>query len=579
MSFLVRKGDCMRWIKMVAVLMGVFILLIAIDSVTMESASQVNNDNKSIVDEVVFPHDQVVDVFITIDEDTYTNMNENAMSEEIVMADIIYNGYSFNSVGIRTKGNSSLRFVANSESIRYSFKVDLDYYIGDQSLFGVSKLNINNLYGDATMISEYLGYEMMAELDADASRTTYVALYINGEYFGIYLSVEQVNETFLKEHYGNANGELYKPDMGIGSDLKYISDNSDDYMGMVPENLSNYSNKDLIELMKVIEDDGDLESVLNVDSFLKYLAMSTVTIHLDTYQSGMFHNYYLYNNNGIFEWITWDLNSIYNKFPMTGLTDEEATKFLIDEPVIGEMEKYPLIKAIFKNDEYVKRYHDYINVLINGYLAEENVENKVLSIYEMIKDYVKTDPTAFFTYEQFEEALFVDTDTHLSLLNFITKRNDNIEKQLEGTIVSTNNGLGNNGASGKGGMPPMGMEGTNGQPKRGDDSQVPPMDNQDGIANRKGNEGRQGMIGGLPPGMTMEDLPEEIRSYMERGEMPSMDKMRELMKDMPEGMFPMGMQPQAIPINMERLIPNLVLLLIGIIGIVGFTHYLRKLRG
>ncbi|GMQ58662.1 CotH kinase family protein [Vallitalea sediminicola] len=566
----------MKWIKMMAVLMGVFILLIAMDNLLLSSTIQADNKSGSIVDETVFPHDEVIEVYITIDEDTYTNMNENAMSEEIVMADIVYNGISFSSVGIRPKGNSSLRFVADTDSIRYSFKVDFNYYIDDQSFFGVTKLNLNNLYGDTTMMSEYMGYEIMSELDADASRTTYVALHINGEYFGLYLSVEQVNETFLKDHYGNANNELYKPDMGVGSNLKYISDNSEDYTGMFPENLSNYSNKELIELMKVIEEGGDLESVLDVDSFLKYLAMSTVTIHLDNYQSGMFHNYYLYNNNGVFEWITWDLNSIYNKFPMAGLTDEEATEFLIDEPVIGEMENYPLINAIFKNDEYVDRYHDYINILINGYLAEENVENKVLSIYEMIKDYVKTDPTAFFTYEQFEEALFLDTDTNLGLLNFVTKRNDNIAKQLEGTIPSTNNGLGNNGSSERGGMPPNGMGGQNGQPQRRDDGKVPPGNNQDGEAKKNGDEGSKDMMGGLPKGMNMEDLPEELRSYMENGEMPPMDKMKELMKDMPAGMMPMGMQQQGMTVNMELLIPNLVVLLIGTIGIFGFTWYLRK---
>lgn len=566
----------MRWIKMIAVLIGVFILLIAVDSLLLSSATQADNESKSIVDETVFPHDEVIDVYIDIDEETYTDMIENAMAEEMVMADIVYNGISFSDVGIRTKGNSSLRDVANKNGIRYSLKVDFDYYIDDQSLYGINKLNLNNIYNDSTMMVEYIGYELMAELDADAPRTTYVALHINGEYFGLYLCVEQVNETFLKDHYGNANGELYKPDMGVGSDLKYISDNSDDYTGMFPENLSNYSNKDLIGLMKVIEEGGNLESVMNVDSFLKYLAMSTVTIHLDNYQSGMFHNYYLYNNNDVFEWITWDLNLIYNGFPMAGLTDEEATEFLIDEPVIGEMDNYPLINAIFENDEYLERYHEYINILINGYLSEENIENKVLSIYEMIKDYVKTDPTAFFTYEQFEEALFMDNDTNLGLLNFIDKRNDNIQKQLEGTIPSTNNGLGNSGTSKKGGMPPNGMGGKNGQPQGNGEGEAPPPNKQDGMDNRKDGKEGNGMIGGLPPGMNMEDIPDEIRSYFENGEMPPMDKMKELMKNMPEGMRPMGMEQQGMTINMDILIPNLIVLLIGTIVIFGCTWYLRK---
>lgn len=581
----------MRWIKSIAVLMVVFILLVTMDSTILNSAGEVDNDDNSIVDEEVFPHNEVVDVHIKIDEEVYNNMNENAMAEEIVMADIIYNGYSIDNVGIRPKGNSSLKSVANSESIRYSFKVDLDYYIDEQSLFGITKLNFNNLFSDSTMMAEYIGYDMLAELDADASRATYMALHINGEYFGLYLCVEQVNETFLLDHFGNANGKLYKPDVGAGSDLKYISDDSGDYSGMVPENLSSYSNKDLIELMKVIEEGGDLESVLNVDSFLKYLAMSAITVHMDSYQSGMFHNYYLYNNNGIFEWITWDLNMIFNTFPRSGLSDEEATQFLIDEPVIGAMENYPLINAIFKNEDYVERYHNYINVLVNGYLSEDNITDRILSTYEMIKDYVNVDPTAFFTYEEFETALFEDTNKQFSLLNFISRRNENIEKQLSGEIESTNSGLGNSGTARGMGLPSMeekadrpNVDGN--APKMNDNA--PKMNDKRGVKGNQ-NKDRAGMMEGLPPGINIEDLPEELQAYIERGVMPPMEKMEEfmdelpeemvraIMKQMPGGMAPIGEGQQGMQdIDTSQLTTNLIILLLGIVGTLGFTYYLRK---
>lgn len=574
----------MKWIKILGLFLCVSILLISVDNFINKASI---STGISKVDEVVFPHNEVIDVKINIDEESYENMIENAMSEEIVMADINYNGYSFDSVGIRPKGNSSLRDVANSNSTRFSLKVDFDYYIDDQSLYGITKINLNNIFSDPSMMAEYLGYEMLDELGADAPRTNYVALYINDEYFGLFLAVEQVNESFLKDHYGNGAGELYKPDMGEGSDLKYISDNSEDYSGLFPENKTNYDNEDIIKLMKVIEAGEDLEPILNVDSFLKYLAMSTITVHLDAYQGGMYHNYYLYNNNGVFEWIAWDLNMIFNGFPMGG-TDQQAIDFLIDEPVSGSMEKYPLIEAIFKNEDYVNQYHEYMQILIDGYLSEDTFKNKVLSTYQMIKSYVKTDPSAFYTYEEFEDALFTDADNNLSLLTYVKSRTANVQKQLDGTIPNSNNGQGNEG--GKGGFGGhLGMGKQNGKKDKPIDGRPPRDDKgQNGMkpSEEQGNEKNSGEMMKqvekmLPPGMTIEDIPEEVREYLEKGEMPPMEIMQEFMKGMPEGMKRPGMGGKGTQVEQEIVNPieggiNLGLTLFGVIGILIFMRVLKK---
>ena len=474
----------MKWIKSVSVFILVILIAVAIKfglfsnslsnktetdstSITASEDSETNStkevkstteDINASVDSVIFPHDQVVDVNIEIDEDLYEEMNNNATAEEYVMADITYNGYTFDSVAIRPKGNSSLSSVAKSTSDRYSFKIDFNYYEEDQDFLGVTKINLNNIYKDPTMMAEYIGYEMLEDLDAVAARTTYVSLSINGEYFGLYLAVEQVNNLFLDENYGNDSGELYKPEQGVGADLSYISDNGMDYTGMEPDDMDEYDNEALVQLIKTINQGGDLESIFNVDSFLKYLAVSTMTINYDGYQGGMFHNYYLYNNNGVFEWIAWDLNEIFNGFSRSAASDVEATEHLIDEPVSGAMSNYPLIEAIFKNEEYVDKYHEYLQILSEGYLAEDNINSKVQSTYNMIKDYVETDPTAFYSYQQFETALFEDEGNSLSLMSFVEKRVANVEQQLSGKIPSTNNGQGNSGSGGNAGRNPGGAK-------------------------------------------------------------------------------------------------------------------------
>lgn len=462
----------------IAILMLILIIL-SVDNVSAAIAAtqEGSKSNEEIIDDQVFPHYQVIDVNIEIDEEVYAEMINNAMDEEYVLADITYNGYTFNNIAIRPKGNSSLRDVANAGGDRFSFKVDFDKYIDGQNMFGITKLNLNNLFSDDTLMAEYLGYEMLQDMGAVASDTTYTSLSINGEYFGLYIAVEAVDERFLDENFGNFDGELYKPDMGIGADLAYISDDPDDYSGISPQDEDMTTDEDFVELVKTIDEiiknggeseEYNLSNILNVDSFLKYLAFSSATIHLDTYQSGMYHNYYLYFNTDTekFEWISWDLNMIFNNYPGSGLTDAEATQFLIDEPVTGELSKYPLVQAVLTNEEYVDTYHVYLEEFVDNYLSEEKFTESVIETFAMIEAYASVDPSAFFTTDQAKISIFEeDAESNtISLLQFIALRVENISQQLNGQTSSTNNGEGNIGTGGKGGN----MQGNNGQRPEGD---------------------------------------------------------------------------------------------------------------
>lgn len=440
-----------------------------LENISAETELIDDNSESVMVDEVVYPHDEVVTVNIEISSSDYNDMILNALDEEYYVADITYNGYTLSNVAIRTKGNSSLRDVAMDGDDRFSFNVDLNYYI-DQDLFGIDKLILNNLFMDPTMMAEYITYEAFDSLDAVSSRTTYTALYINDEYYGLYLSVESVSNEFLDANYGDSLGELYKPEMGKGSDLDYISSNGDDYTGLINENTEDDSNDAIAQLIEAIDTGENIDDIFNVDSFLKYLAISTYTIHLDTYQSGMFHNYYLYNDDGVFQWIPWDLNMTFNGFPGAKMTDEAATEFLIDEPVVGNMSQYPLVETILKDEEYLAQYHVYLVELMENYFDEDTFEERVLEIYTMIDDYVKTDSNSFYTYTEFTNSLFVENNTTYSLMQFVEARNENIIDQLSGLIPSTNNGLGNETSGGNaggnigGGLPNQGGGAPDGAP-------------------------------------------------------------------------------------------------------------------
>lgn len=526
------------------------------------------NETVSVVDAVGFPHDEVVTVSMNIEANAYSYMIENAMFESYVTADVTYNGYTFNDIAVRPKGNSSLKSVAqDNTSDRYSFKIDFNYYVDGQSFFGLTKLNLNNVFGDASYMREYLAYEAMDDLGVESPRTTYVALYINDAYFGLYLAVEDVNDSFLYSHFDDAAGVLYKPDMGVGADLVYVDDLEESYPGIYPENATNATNSDIIQMMQVFDEKGDVASVFDVDTFLKYLAVSTFTVHLDSYQGGMYHNYYLYNNNGYFTFIPWDLNMIFNGFP--AMDDTEAVQFLIDEPVIGDMTNYPLVHVLLSDDAYMAKYHQYLEMLMAGYFEQTRFEKRVDEVFNMIKSYVETDPTSFYTYEAFEAKVYTGNATEMGILDFVNKRSISVKQQLAGEIPSTNDGMGNvsyrgfNVGNRFGNVGAKGFD-SEGNPREIMDIMLPanPGNMTDMNAGER-PEGQEGIDGVAPTEgfqaqlfealLAMDNLPDDIATYVREGLLPPKEMLDQFLLE--QGLTVDDLLKQQV-MNQPQLQPN-----------------------
>lgn len=170
-------------------------------------------------EDALFDTSKVLEINITIDEAEWNDMLENATQEEYHECDVAVNGTTFYQVGIRTKGNTSLSAIAmDPDNNRYSFKLEFDQYVDGQTCFGLDKLVLNNNYADTTNMKEAIVYDMFQYLDTDASLYNYAKISVNNEYWGVYLALEAVEESFMLRNYGTEKGYLYKPDsMNFGN--------------------------------------------------------------------------------------------------------------------------------------------------------------------------------------------------------------------------------------------------------------------------------------------------------------------------------------------------------------------------
>ena len=267
--------------------MAVLLLLIIVIVGILPNTGIETKKSEFSYETFVFNKDKVTTVNIEMAEEDWADMLENAAEEEYKRATVTINGKKIENVAIRTKGNLSLRSVVNSDSDRYSLKIDFDYYDNAQSLYGLKKLNLNNNYSDNTLMREYISYELMEEMGLPTPAHSYMYVTVNGEDRGLYVGVEQVDETFLANNFGSNDGFLFKPD-GTGSDLKYISDDIADYTGIgLKTNEDHIDESKLTEMLDAINNGGDIEQYLDIDEMLRYFAVNTALVNLDSYQGNI----------------------------------------------------------------------------------------------------------------------------------------------------------------------------------------------------------------------------------------------------------------------------------------------------
>lgn len=403
--------------------------------------------------EHIFQEDVVNEINIEIDEADWEDMLENPLEEAYHRADVTINGKTIGNVAIRTKGNTSLTSVANSDSDRYSFKLDFDYYEDNGNYYGLKKLCLNNNYGDSSNMREYISYHILEEMGVPAPQCGYTHITVNGEEWGLYLAVEPIDEVFLATRFTDVTGDLYKPEGmgGTGADLVYRGDDISAYTGLnLKTNLETSDGSEILALMRALESGEGLEEVLDVDEALRYLAVNVALANFDSYLGTTTHNYYLYEENGVFSILPWDFNlafggfgggevDIYeptdNNMGGRGLGSAEKEPAEENKEPIAEREKpmetqepdrngqeeqsfpspegmegspfgnsteKPLVTTLLENEVYLSLYERYLEEIANTYFTEEYMASMVQKTHDLIAPYVEQDATAFYTYEEFE---------------------------------------------------------------------------------------------------------------------------------------------------------------------------------
>ena len=251
-----------------------------------------------------------------------------------------------------------------------------------------------------------------------------------------------------------------------GADLVWSGDDISNYSAIFDNAIFKNTDSDdytkILDMIEHLDSMEDIESYLDVDEVLRYFAANTFLVNLDSYVSNMNHNYYLYENDGVVSILPWDYNLSFAGFQAGSASN--AINFPIDSPVSNSLEDNPLIANLLEVDEYKNLYHQYLDEILNNFINNGTYETLITETDALISDYVKNDATAFYTFDEYEDAVS-------NLLIFGYDRATSIAAQLDGTQPSTTTGTiettvdltamgqqGGGGGNDKGGMNNMGSK-------------------------------------------------------------------------------------------------------------------------
>ena len=367
----------------------------------------------------------------------------SAPEEEYIPVTVEIDGEAFRQVGLRAKGNNSLRLTEEYGLSRYSLKLEFDHYT-DGSYHGLDKLSLDASFQDNSYLKTWLAFDIMEFLGVPTPLRSFVWVTVNGQPWGLFLAVEEPEEAFARRNFGANHGQLYKPDYRSLAEenadvhLRYTTGEPEDYPGIFENAKLDPSAADrqrLVDSLKTLDSGQRLEEAVDVDEVLRYFVGQVFVMNWDSYLGHTGHNYLLYEEEGKLSMLPWDYNLAFGTYAL-GMTDPITDpNVLLNYPILtpapGEyMTKRPLYHKLLQVEEYFQQYQAYFRWFLAEYVESGELSAALWQAAELIAPYVKSDPTAFCSYE--DHRLAVETLEQVCLL-----RAESARGQLEGRYPAT----------------------------------------------------------------------------------------------------------------------------------------------
>jgi spore coat protein H len=371
--------------------------------------------------ESVFPQNSVNTIEITMRADQWGQIQTNTsdifncnfgqqrlqipenLSGEIpenVDVTLKFNGRSWKNVGFRLRGNKMLGAIWNNGIYKLPFLLNFDRFedlfpgIKNQRFFGFKEMSFNPGYKDPSLIREKLARDFFRFNGIPAAQTAFYKVFIDFgsglKYCGVYVASEVPEDNLLKDQLNENSGNLYKP----ASALKIF--NKNDFEKKNNEANGDYSDVEGFvnilnspqRISNPVQWAANLESKVDINQFLKWLAISNTLVDPGAYGTSA-ENYYLYHHsNGKFIWIPWDHNEALSADPGIIGAPGGNGNFGLSLSMNEVTANWPMIRHIIDNPAWLTIYKNELRNFSNSNFTPAVSNNLIDKYYALISDAV-----------------------------------------------------------------------------------------------------------------------------------------------------------------------------------------------
>ena len=295
----------------------------------------------------LFDSSKIHELSVSFSQDDYDAMIETfktSGSKDWIEATVTIDGVTFNRVGMRLKGNSSIMGLRNGGTGRgpsanvsvdkpesLPWLIRLDKNIDGQSYDGMTDLVVRS-NTSSTSLNEAVALDLLDMAGLASVRSVDCRFAVNGGSEIIRLVTELPDDQWMQEHFASG-GALYKAE--ASGDYSYRGSDPSAYENIFDQEAGK-KNADLTPLIKFLDfinnsDDStfnsELPKRLDVDAFATYLAMEDLIGNFDDID-GPGNNSYLYYDpaTSMFAIVPWDHNLAFGAMGNRGGNGQGTTQ-------------------------------------------------------------------------------------------------------------------------------------------------------------------------------------------------------------------------------------------------------------
>jgi len=363
------------------------------------------------------PQAVLPDYQIAMAEGDLATLNADPAADVWWPAEVSVDGMLYSQAAVRYRGRASLVFP--KKSLKVKLAPEHQFYDPDWG-YVRDVFNLNASYTDRTLMREKLSADVMQRLGALAPRAKFVKVFVNGEYAGLYVDVENPRRDFLESRGLDESGALY---YSTSSNLSAPPEGSTLEDLFEKELQENGPFTDLDGLVHALNEwsDGDvadgLDTMFDPDALTRVMIGNVIASQTDHIN----RNFLLYDDEygtGLWYLLPWDHDLTWGRYfhnEIDGAAGFFGTDLWNTLPVRYGAFSGPggnsewgniLYDRYLTSPTHMALFRSALREAVANCVTQEWLEERILAYYLLIHDAVMEDPGKWGDNSEYDTRIF-----------------------------------------------------------------------------------------------------------------------------------------------------------------------------